>query len=154
MATCPACGKGRLRRGKAREEMFGVDLGEYPAEICDSCGESFVDQQAMKKIEEEGQVSVPRHLQDGNRDTAATGQGRDYVYPHEEEGHFTPQQYLPKRLLGTYFYKPSQEGYESQVTARLEMWREAQRKTLGIERREDVPDMSEEEIKEMKRKIK
>ncbi len=109
---------------------------------------------AMKKIEEEGQVSVPRHLADGNRDAAATGQGKDYVYPHDEEGHFTPQQYLPKRLLGTYFYTPSQEGYESQVTARLEMWREAQRKALGIERREDVPEMSEDEIKEMKRKIK
>ena len=108
----------------------------------------------MKKIEEEGQVSVPRHLADGNRDAAATGQGKDYVYPHEMEGHFTPQQYLPKRLLGTYFYAPSQEGYESQVTARLEMWREAQRKALGIERREDVPAMSEEQIKEMKRKIK
>jgi putative ATPase len=109
---------------------------------------------AMKKIEEEGQVSVPRHLADGNRDAAATGQGKDYVYPHDMEGHFTPQQYLPKRLLGTYFYAPSQEGYESQVTARLEMWREAQRKALNIERREDVPDMSEDEIKEMKRKIK
>jgi len=70
------------------------------------------------------------------------------------EDHFTPQQYLPKRLLGTYFYSPSQEGYESQVTARLEMWREAQRKALNIERREDIPNMSEEEIKEMKRKIK
>jgi hypothetical protein len=34
------------------------------------------------------------------------------------------------------------------------MWREAQRKALNIERREDVPDMTEEEIKEMKRKIK
>ena len=51
MATCPVCVKGKLRRGKVREEMFGVDLGEYPAEVCDSCGESFVDQQAMKKIE-------------------------------------------------------------------------------------------------------
>src|SRR5437879_13896145 len=51
MATCPVCGKGRLRRGKVRQEMFGVDLGEYPAEICDSCGESFVDSEAMKKIE-------------------------------------------------------------------------------------------------------
>jgi len=51
MATCPICGKGKLRRGKVREEMFGVDLGEYPAEVCDSCGESFVDQDAMKKIE-------------------------------------------------------------------------------------------------------
>jgi hypothetical protein len=43
--------KGKLRRGKIREEMVGIDLGEYPAEICDSCGESFVDQDAMKKIE-------------------------------------------------------------------------------------------------------
>ena len=109
---------------------------------------------AMKKIEDEGQVSVPRHLQDGNRDAAATGQGKDYVYPHEQEGHFTAQQYLPKRLLGTYFYTPSQEGYESQVTARLEMWREAQRKALGITKVVNLPDMSEEQIQEMKRKIK
>ena len=48
---CPVCGKGQLHRSKVHEEMFGVDLGEYPAEICDSCGESFVDQDAMKKIE-------------------------------------------------------------------------------------------------------
>jgi putative ATPase len=109
---------------------------------------------AMKKIEDEGQVSVPRHLMDGNRDAAAMGHGKDYVYPHDQEGHFTPQQYLPKRLLGTYFYAPSQEGYESQVTARLEMWRDAQRKALGITKVENVPAMSEEQIQDMKRKIK
>jgi putative ATPase len=109
---------------------------------------------AMQRIEQEGQVSVPRHLQDSNRDAAAMGHGKDYDYPHEHEGHFIPQQYLPKRLLGTYFYQPSQEGYESQVTARLEMWREAQRRALGIERREDVPALSEEQIQDMKRKIK
>ncbi len=51
MVRCPACGKGELHRGKIREQMFGVDLGEYPAEICGSCGESFVDQKAMRKIE-------------------------------------------------------------------------------------------------------
>ncbi|HYY48114.1 MAG TPA: YgiT-type zinc finger protein [Thermoplasmata archaeon] len=51
MAKCPVCNKGTLRKGKIREEMFGIDLGEYPAEICDSCGESFVDEAAMRKIE-------------------------------------------------------------------------------------------------------
>ncbi|HRQ24907.1 MAG TPA: AAA family ATPase, partial [Anaerolineales bacterium] len=109
---------------------------------------------AKKKIEDEGQISVPRHLMDGNRDAEAMGHGKDYVYPHEHEGHFTPQQYLPKRLLGSYFYSPSQEGYEAQVAARLEMWREAQRKALGITKVENIPDMSEEQIQEMKRKIK
>ena len=142
-------------------EFIGLPEGIYPiveatlylatAPKSNSAGAYF---KAMKKIEDEGQVSVPRHLMDGSRDAVALGHGKDYVYPHEQEGHFTPQQYLPKRLLGTYFYSPSQEGYESQVTARLEMWREAQRKALGIERREDVPALSEKQIQEMKRKIK
>jgi hypothetical protein len=76
------------------------------------------------------------------------------VYPHEAEGHFVPQQYLPKRLLGTYFYTPSQEGYEAQIAERLAKWREAQRKALGISKAEHIPALSEEQIQEMKRKIK
>ncbi len=142
-------------------DFIGLPEGVYPiveatlylatAPKSNSAGSYF---KAMQKLEEEGQVSVPRHLQDGNRDAAAMGHGKDYVYPHEFEGHFIPQQYLPKRLLGTYFYKPSGEGYETQVAARLEMWREAQRKALGITRVENIPDLSEEKIQEMKRKIK
>ena len=142
-------------------EFIGLPEGIYPiveatlylatAPKSNSAGAYF---KAMKKIEDEGQTSVPRHLMDGNRDAAAMGHGKDYVYPHEREGHFTPQQYLPKRLLGTYFYAPSQEGYESQVTARLDMWREAQRKALGITKVENIPAMTEEQIQEMKRKIK
>lgn len=50
-SECPVCGKGKLRRGQIREDMFGIDLGEYPAEICDACGESFVDQESMRRIE-------------------------------------------------------------------------------------------------------
>jgi putative ATPase len=142
-------------------DFIGLPEGIYPiveatlylatAPKSNSAGAYF---KAMKKIEDEGQVSVPRHLMDGNRDAAAMGHGKDYVYPHDQEGHFTPQQYLPKRLLGTYFYAPSQEGYEAQVTARLEMWREAQRKALGITKIENIPAMSEEQIQEMKRKIR
>ena len=109
---------------------------------------------AMQKLQEEGQVSVPRHLMDGNRDAEATGHGKDYVYPHEVDGHFTPQQYLPKRLLGTYFYKPSDQGYELEVTDRLEMWREAQRKALGIQSTKQPADLSQEQILELKRQIK
>jgi putative ATPase len=142
-------------------EFIGLPEGIYPiveatlylatAPKSNTAGAYF---SAMKKIEDEGQTSVPRHLMDGNRDAAAMGHGKDYVYPHDQEGHFTPQQYLPKRLLGTYFYSPSQEGYESQVATRLEMWREAQRKALGINKTENIPAMTEEQIQEMKRKIK
>lgn len=142
-------------------DYIGLPEGIYPiieatlylatAPKSNSAGAYFA---AMERIEKEGQVSVPRHLMDANRDAAALGHGKNYVYPHDHEGHFTPQQYLPKRLLGTYFYQPSQEGYEAQVTARLEMWREAQRQALGITKVENVPALSEEQIQEMKRKIK
>ncbi|MGA7194931.1 MAG: AAA family ATPase [Anaerolineales bacterium] len=142
-------------------DYIGLPEGVYPiveatlylatAPKSNSAGAYF---KAMQRIEEEGQISVPRHLMDNNRDAEALGHGKDYVYPHEHEGHFVPQQYLPKRLLGTYFYSPSQEGYEAQVVARLEMWREAQRKALGITKVENIPDMSEEKIMEMKRRIK
>jgi len=142
-------------------DYIGLPEGIYPiveatlylstAPKSNSAGAYF---SAMKVLEDQGQISVPRHLMDGNRDAAALGHGVDYIYPHDQEGHFTPQQYLPKRLLGTYFYKPSREGYESQVSARLDMWREAQRKALGIEKSEHVPALSEEQVLEMKRKIR
>jgi putative ATPase len=142
-------------------DYIGLPEGVYPiveatlylatAPKSNSSGAFF---KAMQKIEEEGIVSVPKHLQDGNRDAAPTGQSKDYVYPHEFEGHFIPQQYLPRRILGTYFYNPSSEGYEAQVISRLEMWREAQRKALGIEQSETIPDLSPEKIIELKRTIK
>jgi putative ATPase len=109
---------------------------------------------AYERIEQEGGGEVPNHLKDPSRDAVAMGHGQGYVYPHMEAGHFTPQQYLPAHLLGTYFYAPSSEGYEAQAKARLEKWREAQRKALGIERREEVPDLTQEEIEQIKRKIK
>ena len=51
-SRCPACGKGTLRPGAIHEEMFGVDLGTYPGEICDRCGESFQSSENMGKIAE------------------------------------------------------------------------------------------------------
>ncbi len=109
---------------------------------------------AYERIEQEGVGGVPDHLKDSTRDAAALGHGKDYVYPHMYEEHWTPQQYLPKELLGTYFYKPSSVGYEGEVKDRLARWREAQRKALGITRLEEIPDLNQEQIDEMKRKIK
>ncbi len=80
---------------------------------------------AFKILEQESQIGVPSHLQDGNRDAAALGHGKGYQYPHEAPDHFLPQQYLPHRLLGTYFYEPSHEGYEASAAERLERWRNA-----------------------------
>jgi putative ATPase len=109
---------------------------------------------AFQLIEEEGTGDVPKHLQDSNRDAVALGHGAGYQYPHEAPDHFLPQQYLPRPLLGTYFYTPSSQGYEAEVGSRLERWRLAQRKALGITRTEEIPELTQEAILEIKRKHK
>jgi len=106
---------------------------------------------ALRLLEDEGAVEVPRHLQDANRDAAALGHGAGYRYPHEFPDHHTGQQYLPTALLGTYFYRPSDQGYEAAVADRLERWREAQRQALGIETARHAPELSEAEVLELKR---
>jgi putative ATPase len=109
---------------------------------------------AFQLIEDRGKVEVPDPIKDANRDAVALGHGKGYKYPHDHPEHFLPQQYLPREILGTYFYNPSSQGYEAQVADRLERWRAAQRKALNIKQAEMLPDMSEDEISEAKQKHK
>jgi putative ATPase len=109
---------------------------------------------AFQLIEQDGIVDVPQHLQDDNRDAVALGHGKGYKYPHVTPEHFLPQQYLPRPLLGTYFYSPSQMGYEAGVADRLERWRAAQRAALNITETRDLPDLSEDAIDELKSRHK
>ena len=51
MTKCPVCEKGNLKKGQVEEVMFGIPLGEFDGEICDRCGESFLNESAMKEIE-------------------------------------------------------------------------------------------------------
>lgn len=48
---CPTCGKGVLRRTKIHEVMFGIDLGEFQAEVCGKCHESFTNEATTSAIE-------------------------------------------------------------------------------------------------------
>ena len=106
---------------------------------------------AYQWLEDRGAIDVPTHLQDANRDAKALGHGEGYQYPHEFPEHHIGQQYLPAALLGTYFYTPSAEGYESQVRERLERWRAAQRLALGVESVQELPDLPEAAIESIKR---
>jgi len=46
------CGEGSLARKKVDETMFGVNLGKFPAWVCDHCGESFTDEATTRAIED------------------------------------------------------------------------------------------------------
>jgi putative ATPase len=109
--------------------------------------------QAYETVERRGVTEVPDHLKDSNRDAKALGHGEGYIYPHQREGHHVGQQYLPTLLQGTYFYKPTGIGYEATVRERLEKWRRAQEKALGVTETSTLPTPSHEEAESIKRKM-
>ncbi len=68
-----------------------------------------------------GQADVPDHLRDAHyRGAGEMGFGRTYDYPHDFEGGWVDQQYLPDSQVGSAFYVPSAYGREKDV---VERWR-------------------------------
>ena len=61
------------------------------------------------------------------------GYGKGYANPHQYEGEFVVADYLPEQLIGTRFYKPSDEGYEKILQERRRIWNE--RKATGRNQR-------------------
>jgi putative ATPase len=50
------------------------------------------------------------------------GYGEGYRYGHDYTGHFVDQQYLPDGLKDRVYYRPSDEGEEKSIRARLASW--------------------------------
>ena len=79
--------------------------------------------EAIKDAEQTTNDPVPLHLRN-----AVTGLMRDldygkgYEYAHDHEGAFTPTQNLPENLRGRRYYQPSDQGFEAEVSERLEGW--------------------------------
>lgn len=72
--------------------------------------------EAMKTVEETGNLPIPIHLQDAHyKGAAKLGHGKGYRYAHDYPNHYVEQQYLPYELSGREFYHPSGNGYEVKV---------------------------------------
>jgi putative ATPase len=48
------------------------------------------------------------------------GSGRGYKYPHNYQGNYVEQGYLPKSLKEKNFYRPSSNGFEREIKSRME----------------------------------
>lgn len=73
---------------------------------------------ASEAVEKKPLKPVPLPLKDAHYPGAKTlGHGKDYLYPHDFEGHYIPQDYGIEEGV---FYQPTEEGYEASVKKRLE----------------------------------
>ena len=66
------------------------------------------DVKNSKNVEE-----IPLHLRDTHYKGAKFfNHGKNYKYPHDFEGNFVKQEYLPKNFSGKKYYFPSENGHE------------------------------------------
>lgn len=47
---CPTCEKGTLKKTRIKEYMHGTYLGEFEAQECNNCKETYTDQETTKII--------------------------------------------------------------------------------------------------------
>lgn len=70
-------------------------------------------------------ADVPKKLRNAPTDLhAELDYGRGYKYPHNFDGNYVPEDYMPESLRGHRYYEPSDNGEEADIKKRLERWRE------------------------------
>jgi putative ATPase len=76
---------------------------------------------AKADVDEHGALPVPPHLRPSSTPLGKSlGWGAGYQYPHDFEGHYVREEYLPEPLHGHRYYTPTSSGREREIKERLE----------------------------------
>ncbi len=85
--------------------------------------------QILKLIKKTGTLPVPYPIRNApTRLMKEQGYAEGYKYPHDYEGGVV-QHYLPDKIKGRSFYRPTDRGYEKTIGQRLEYWRQILKNT-------------------------
>ena len=119
-------------------ELVGLPEGVLPmtqaAAFLASCPKSNAVLRAYASaraaVNELGPLQVPLKIRNAPTPLMkAMGYGGGYKYPHNFEGSYVPEEYLPDELRGARFYQPGDTGEEREIKERLEAWRAAVKKS-------------------------
>ena len=82
--------------------------------------------QAICDVKSSNSGLIPVHLRDAHyKGAIKLGHGATYKYPHDYEGSFVEQNYLPEELKNKKYYNPTENGFEREIKKRIEnLWRE------------------------------
>ncbi len=62
---------------------------------------------ALSDIQSGKTGDVPDHLRDSHyKGAAELGHGKGYIYPHDFDNDWVPQQYLPEKISQTQYFSP------------------------------------------------
>jgi len=75
---------------------------------------------AKADVDAHGALPVPAHLRNAPTKLAKDlGWGAQYQYPHDFEGHYVREEYLPDQIRGHRYYTPSDSGEERVIRERV-----------------------------------
>lgn len=79
---------------------------------------------ARKAVKEHGALPVPDHLRNAPTQLMKSlGYGQGYKYPHNFDGHYVAENYLPDKLQGTAIFQAGNSEHELEMLERLESLR-------------------------------
>jgi putative ATPase len=79
--------------------------------------------EALADVQRLPMKPVPLHLRNAPTGLMKReGYGAGYKYPHDFDGHFVKQNYLPSGLEGRVYYRPTDLGCEKEIRERLLAW--------------------------------
>ena len=81
---------------------------------------------AQKLVQQTGNLEVPDHLKNASSALAKDlGHGKGYLYPHDYQGGFVHQEYLPNEIQGHVLWSPADNAKEQQISAQQKaVWKE------------------------------
>ena len=79
---------------------------------------------AQAAVANQPPAAVPKHLRPTSLKGTLEllGDGLGYKYPHDYDGHFVEQEYLPEGFKTEAFYQPTDLGYEEKIAQRMAQW--------------------------------
>ncbi len=84
---------------------------------------------AQQDIRDKPIEPVPMHIRNApTRLMKQEGYAEGYLYPHDHDGNFVAQDYLPEKLGDRVYYHPTENGAEKAIKSRLANWWEKYRK--------------------------
>lgn len=109
------------RVGMPEAQLILAQAASYIATAPKSNAATCAIGDAMKTVEETGNLPIPTHLQDAHyKGAAKLGHGTGYKYAHDYKNNYVEQQYLPYELNGKEFYRPSGNGYEVKIREHMQ----------------------------------
>jgi putative ATPase len=127
---------------KEAVEFIGLPEGEFAlsqaAVYLATAPKSNAIYTAMNQVKEDIKktlnLPVPLHLRNAPTPLMEKlGYGKEYKYPHQFEGHFVAENYLPEQLKERKYYMPSEQGFETEIKKRVEYWQKVKEQSVNTE---------------------